>query len=113
MSTNKIAKPDTRHERALKLVDRLIKISPNEGLTRTARRLRAQLTRLPMREVLDKVPGQSISSKCRYLGITRQSYYAWLAEDHRPNKEQAKALEEITGYDAELIRRFGETSEPA
>ena len=95
---------DDRNERALRLIDRLIKVSPDPGLQAKAIRMRKRLQLLPMQDVLAKVPGESVASKCRLLGITRQNYYAWLNGAWRPGQEQSRLLAKITGYDVGLIR---------
>ena len=54
--------------------------------------------RLPMSRVLEAVEGDSISDKARRIGVTRQTYYAWLNGEYRPLLPQARKLAELTPY---------------
>lgn len=94
-----------QRERALKLAERLLEITPedDEGLLLRARQLRDRL-KTPMEAVLAKVPGESVTEKCKRIGITRQNYYAWLKGEYRPNPRQSRKLAAITGFKAEDIR---------
>jgi transcriptional regulator with XRE-family HTH domain len=91
-------------ERALKLVERLVKISPSRGLELHAKRLQQRLNAIPMAKVLAKVEAGSISAKARMLGVTRQAIYYWLNDVTRPNEEQAKTLAKLTGFSVDEIR---------
>ena len=93
-----------RTDRALKLVDRLIKISPDPGLTRHARRMRAKLLMTPMPEILKKVPGVTLASKARFLGVRKETVHGWARGKWRPNEVQAKKLARVTGIPYDLIR---------
>jgi transcriptional regulator with XRE-family HTH domain len=90
--------------RALKLVERLKKVSNNKGLTLFAERMKRRLNALPMGPVIAKVPGGSIAAKARSIGVTRQTIYYWLNDVTRPNEQQAKTLEKLTGFSAAEIR---------
>ena len=92
------------NERALKLVERLIKAGGNEGVTRRAMKMRARLTATPMSIILDKVPGASVIEKAKALGVSRQTFYYWLDGVTRPNIRQARKLNKITGLSVEEIR---------
>lgn len=90
-----------QRERALKLAQRLLEVSPEtdeELIQRLVIRLK-----MPMAKVLAKVPGDTVPEKCKKIGITRQNYYAWLKGFYRPSLTQAKRLEALTGYDADAI----------
>lgn len=92
-----------RESQALKLIERLIELSPDAGLTAYAIKMRDRLA-LPMAHVLDKVPGETVVDRAKSLGITRQAYYAWLRGVSRPSRKQARRLEKITGFNADEIR---------
>ena len=91
-------------ERALKLVERLVKLAPSRGLELHAKRMRRRLNAIPMAKVLAKVEAGSIAAKARLLGVTRQTLYYWLNDVTRPNDEQSKKLAKLTGYSADEIR---------
>lgn len=95
------------NERALKLVERLIKAGGNEGVTRRALKMRARLTATPMSIILDKVPGASVIEKAKSLGVSRQTFYYWLDGVTRPNFKQARKINKITGHDIAEIRGQG------
>jgi transcriptional regulator with XRE-family HTH domain len=91
-----------RHDEARRLIDRLLKISPDIGLTSRALRLRARL-KLPMSTVMDKVPGTSVIEKAKAVNVSRQTVYYWINGTTRPSRKQAKLLAAMTGYDAAEI----------
>ncbi|HEY2530302.1 MAG TPA: hypothetical protein VGJ20_20590 [Xanthobacteraceae bacterium] len=91
------------NERALRLVERLIKAG-DEGTARRALRMRARLTATPMSIILEKVPGASVIEKAKRVGVSRQTFYYWLSGVTRPNIKQARRLATLTGYDADVIR---------
>ena len=96
---------DAQRERALKLAEKLLELTPEteEGLFRRALQLRDRL-KTPMSMVLAKVPGETVTEKAQKIGITRQAYYAWFKGEYRPNAKQAKRLAGLTGFAAEDIR---------
>lgn len=98
-------KTDAQRERALKLAERLIELTPedDESLLRRAMQIRDRL-KTPMAAVLAKVPGDTLVEKCKKIGISRQAYYAWLKGEYRPNLRQSKRLANLTGYTADEIR---------
>ena len=93
---------------ALKLVDRLLKMKPSRGLALHASRMRQRLNAVPMRKVIAKMEGGSVSAKARTLGVTRQTIYYWLNEVTRPNEEQAKKISKLTGFSVAEIRALGD-----
>lgn len=103
--TNNTSAVDRARERALKLAERLAKIAPgsDEGLLLRVTQIRDRL-KTPMADVLAKVPGESVTEKCKKIGITRQNYYAWLKGAYRPNRRQARKLAQLTGVAVEAIR---------
>ena len=96
-----------RQKKALKLVENLVEIAPDQGTLSYALKMRERL-KLPMSVVLDKLdeiyPGSSITWRSERLGITRQTYYGWASGIFRPDAKQAKKLAAITGYDVNEIR---------
>lgn len=96
---------DARRERALKLAERLIKLTPDEeeGLLRRALQIRDRL-KTPMHAVLAAVQGDTVAEKCKRIGISRQAYYAWLKGEYRPNLKQARRLAYLTDFKFEDIR---------
>ena len=88
---------------ALKLIKQLIKLNPEGGVMAVAAQMHGMIT-LPMATVLDKVPGMSVVEQARLVGVSRQAWYAWKRGESRPNPQQAKRLEELTGFPADAIR---------
>jgi transcriptional regulator with XRE-family HTH domain len=96
-------------ERALKIVERLMKVAPSSSLGRFAIRMRSRLNATPMATILEKVPGESISAKARTLGVSRQTIHYWLNGDTRPDEVQARKIEKLTGLSvAEIRGRVGD-----
>lgn len=102
-------------ERALKIVERLIKATPSGSINRSAmvlqKRLNRQLNAVPMSEIIGKMPGKSLADKARTLGVTRQTIHAWVNGAWRPDMEMAKKLEKLTGFSVVAIR--GREYDPA
>lgn len=92
-----------RLDRALKLVERLMALSTDQGLRLRAVQIQDRL-KLPMSDVLAKVPGDNVGEKVAAIGITRQAYHQWLHGVSRPSMRHAKKLAALTGYDATAIR---------
>ena len=67
-------------------------------------KLRRAARAIPMINVLDKVPGATVTEKCEIIGVTRQAYYNWRNSVSRPNRTQAKRLARLTGLSADHIR---------
>ena len=92
----------TRNQKAevLKTVDFLLRMAKGDpGVVHQLLIVR-RLLKTPLREVLAKVPGQTVSEKARKVGVSRQTYYMWQRGQARPNATQAARLEEITGVKA-------------
>ena len=92
-----------RTDEARKLIERLVKISPDKGMAERAQRLLNQV-KLPMSVVLDKVPGDTTIQKAANLKVTRQTIYYWLYGVTRPKEKHARRLAAITGFDVNEIR---------
>ena len=95
---------------ALQLIEELIAVMPHPRWQRFLREMHQQL-QLPMADVLAKVPGDSVAEKARFLDVSRNTYYEWQNESFRPSLEQARRLEELTGFPAAQIH--GETDDDA
>ena len=102
-------RPDKR-ERALKLVEQLLKLNPDRHLAKRAYQLRDRI-KFPMSVVLEKVPGETVVQKAAACGVSRQAYYNWLSGRSRPNDTQSETLAKLTGIDAAMIA--GRRSLPA
>jgi transcriptional regulator with XRE-family HTH domain len=94
--------PDKKTEQALKLIEQLVRISPNPGTAMAAMQMRERLL-LPMSVILARVPGDSITERAAKCNVSRQAYYAWLRGMARPSEKQAKRLARLTGYRPEDI----------
>lgn len=92
-----------RQDQARRLVEKLVKISPDAGLTARVLKMRARLA-LPMSVVLDRVPGGSVIAKAAACKVSRQTVYYWLNGTTRPSAKQAELLAKLTGFDAGAIR---------
>ena len=82
--------------RALRLMDRAVLEMPDED-TRTLALALRQRIKLPMFQVLEKVPGANVSAISRDLKIARSTWYAWKKGKTRPRKPEAEILAELTG----------------
>jgi hypothetical protein len=74
---------------------------------RSALRLHTRLQRIPMKEILARVPGEQVQDKVKAIGVARQSYYRWLEGVWRPGEEQARRIAKLTGYTVEQITGKG------
>ena len=96
-----------RQKAALKFVESIIEIGPDQGTLSYALKMRERL-RLPMSVVLSELdkkwPGLSTSDRAAKLGVSRQTYYGWQQGMFRPDLKLSKKLASLTGFDAEEIR---------
>jgi hypothetical protein len=100
----------TERAASMKLASELMKAAKageDAGLIEIMNEVRARLQR-PMIDILKKVPGDTISAKCKRIGVSRQAFYDWLKGAYRPTGAQSKRLARLTGVPAELIRGKGE-----
>jgi transcriptional regulator with XRE-family HTH domain len=91
---------------AAKLAQQLLRASHktgDAGLAVLAAQIRDRI-KVPMPEVLARVPGSTFVEKAAFCGVSRQAYYAWLHGNSRPTGKQAERIAYITGYDVEEIR---------
>jgi transcriptional regulator with XRE-family HTH domain len=99
----------SENERALRLVERLMKVGGPLG--RRAEKMRNRLAATPMAVILAEVPpaGGSVIEKAKKLGVSRQTYYYWLDGTTRPNIIMARKIHRLTGIEIDKIRgREGE-----
>ena len=95
----------TKNKTALALIAFVEAASPNDlALARDVRRIRQRLNARPMDEILVNVPGNSVTEKCRQIGVSRTTYYSWLSGYTRPRNQVARRLAEITDIDIDVIR---------
>jgi transcriptional regulator with XRE-family HTH domain len=87
----------------LRLIEELIETAVDPGVKLRAMRIRSRI-RLPMSQVLAKVPGRTVKEKAKLVGVTRQAWYQWLDGTARPNAARASKLAKLTGYNADEIR---------
>ena len=59
---------------------------------------------MPMKLVLKKVYGDSVTEKAKRVGVSRNTWYAWHRGEIRPNKIQARRLEQLTDIPAEKFQ---------
>lgn len=93
----------TTPKTAIKLAERLMRVDGDEGLKALATQVRDRL-KVPMADILDKVPGDTVKAKAENCGVSRQAYYAWLRGVSRPVGKQAERIEKLTGVKADKIR---------
>jgi transcriptional regulator with XRE-family HTH domain len=95
----------TNIREALRMTQRLGKISPDDSVSRAIEKVQRLLTAVPMQTVLDQVrPGEPVAAKAKAVGVSRQTFYYWLNGTTRPNKKQAKRLASMTGFTIDEIR---------
>lgn len=96
-----------RQKAALKFVESIIDLGPDQGTLAYALKMRERL-RTPMSVVLaaldKKWPNMSTSDRAAKLGVSRQTYYGWQQGLFRPDMKLAKKLAALTEYDADEIR---------
>jgi DNA-binding XRE family transcriptional regulator len=57
----------------------------------------------PMKDILAKVPGLSLTERAKKLKVSRQTLYVWGSEKFRPTLKQAKRISKVTGIPVEHI----------
>jgi DNA-binding XRE family transcriptional regulator len=64
---------------------------------------RISIKRIPIHQVLAKVPGGSSADKARKIGVSRQVVWMWETGRTRPGWKSCQRLAELTGVNAEDI----------
>jgi DNA-binding XRE family transcriptional regulator len=100
---NKILYPKKLRSRAIKTIDALCQLELGRDVIDSLREARQRLA-LPLTEVLDKIPGDTVVERAKNIGIARQTYYQWLRGVARPNPEQAEKLAKLSGHNVDEIR---------
>lgn len=95
-----------RTDEARRLIERLVKISPDAGVTARAQKMLHRV-KLPMTLVVDKIPGNTIIEKAAQVKVSRQTIYFWITGQTRPGRKRAKLLAGLTGFDANEIEGRG------
>jgi hypothetical protein len=67
--------------------------------------------RNPMKDILAKIPGKSLTARAKAVGVSRQTMYVWADEKFRPTDQQAAKIAELTGVPVEIIRGKGGAAE--
>jgi DNA-binding XRE family transcriptional regulator len=62
-----------------------------------------RIRRIPIIDVLDKVPGSTWAEKGKRIGVARQVVWMWATGRTRPSWRNCERLERITGIKAEDI----------
>lgn len=57
----------------------------------------------PMKDIIAKVPGLSLTERAKKLKVSRQTLYVWQNEKFRPTLKQAKRLAKVSGVPLEHI----------
>lgn len=60
--------------------------------------------RYPMKEILLKVPGETLKDRAERIGVSRQTMYVWMHERFRPSAEQAAIISDLSGVPVWQIR---------
>jgi transcriptional regulator with XRE-family HTH domain len=102
----------TKLQKARVLVSKLMELdSTDEGLKLRAMQILDRME-MPMSEILSKVPGDSVSAKCVKIGVSRQTWYAWLRGVSRPNTKLSKKIATVTGIKWEDVQGKTRLSPP-
>jgi hypothetical protein len=93
------------NKEALDLAARMLELDLPDEARKAIERVTFKM-QLPMPVILSKVAGESVTAKCRTLGIARWTWYRWHDHGVRPKRTQATRLSELTGFDVEAILGF-------
>ena len=93
-------------ERAIARADELIALT--RGLDSHAHTMAIRVKRIlqaptPMQDILDRVPGESVTDRAATAGVSRQTWYNWLNDRGRPDGAAAKRLAALTGVAEDII----------
>lgn len=68
----------------------------------------AHVLRYPMRDILAKIPGDTLKDRAEAIGVSRQTMYVWMHERFRPGADQAAIISKLTGTPVWQIRDLQE-----
>ena len=90
------------HAKAVIHLDKALQLELPLQDRRALERVRNRLN-LPMWVVIGAIPGDSVDAKAKAAQVTRHTITRWRTGRTRPDAEQAKVLEGLTGYAAAEI----------
>lgn len=91
-----------------KMADRMPQAAIKLRISRTA-----HVLRYPMKDILAKVPGDTLKERAEAIGVSRQTMYVWLREKYRPAADQADTISELTGIPVWQIRDLEDEDDDA
>jgi transcriptional regulator with XRE-family HTH domain len=94
----------TNARAAERLVLKLRDLAPDAYALTHLEHFQAAMELMPMRQVLEWIEGETVSDKCKRIGISRNTWYAWSRGEIRPNKHQAQRLAKLTGVAVEKFQ---------
>jgi len=65
-------------------------------------RVREQFASVPMKAVVDRIPGHTLREKAKKMRVSHSTMWNWL-HGRRPPRKLAERLSEITGYSVRQI----------
>lgn len=71
----------------------------------------AHVLRYPMRDILAKIPGDTLKDRAEAIGVSRQTMYVWMHERFRPGADQAAIISKLTGTPVWQIRDLQESDD--
>ena len=99
-----VTKRGHKQPKVLQMIDFLIKENRDDpGVVHALNQVRDRI-KLPMVDILRKIPGGNVRERAALCGVSKQAYYQWLNGTSRPNPEQAERIAKLTGYSARAIR---------
>ena len=91
--------------RARRLLDDLERLDHKPKVFPLIRELRALMEPPPtLREIFDKIPGETIETKAQAVGISRSLYYKMINGEHRPRDSTVRMLSNMSGLPIATVR---------
>jgi hypothetical protein len=92
------------HNKAIRKLDEILASGWDRYTFNVGVQLREAMLLMPMKLVLDKVPGDTVRERAKAVGVSRATWYCWYSGEVRPNKVQAARLQKLTGIKAEKFQ---------
>jgi predicted transcriptional regulator len=88
------------------LFEQLIELAPDDNERERLMAMRNRM-RVPMKDILEKIEGDSFAAKAKLIGITRQTVYSYLQGIARPSGRVARRVAELSGFSVDAVRGRG------
>lgn len=87
----------------MRLLNRLLEMPLPDRVRRYVVKAQNSIGATPITKIIDAIPGDNLTDKARFLGISRQAIHQWLYDGVRPSISIAQRIAKVTKFEVEEI----------